>query len=219
MTQELPADPLSIELTVTHRRLWWHIDEGDEQPEQWEMSADIWRPDRCPAEFRHVGDISVALADLRSDINLLDTLTVDDWALEFIVDTVMEPPEGALHPELNAQISDGPPRMLILRHISLTEPWRGHGLGGPLIASALRILAPGARLAVCRVSPTDFASTSFDRVTAELSSVRMGALLEAIGFRCWRDVHVLDLRDPVLFEARSEVFDRWGRPRWFDGPE
>lgn len=155
-----PANPMAIKLTASHGRLWWLIDEGDAQPEQWDLSADVWPLEVCAPEGRHVGDIRIAQADLGEARNLLDTLTVHDWALEFIAETVLEPPEGTLHPDLDATLTVGPPRMLVLLNITLTEPWRGLGLGGPLIASALRLLAPSARLAVCRVSPTDFDGTT-----------------------------------------------------------
>lgn len=214
MTRQIPCDPLSIELAVTHRRLWWQIDEGDVIPQRWEISVDVPTTVDCPAESRHVADISIDQADFGGTQNLLDTLTLEDWALEFIAETILQPPDDDLHPDLDAQISDGPHRMLILRTITLTEPWRGHGLSGPLIASALGVLAPAARLAVCRISPADFGRGN-DRLSAELASVRMGEMLKRIGFTIWRSLHVLDLTDPVLYAARSALFDRWAAPKWF----
>ncbi|GHE98617.1 hypothetical protein GCM10017786_34420 [Amycolatopsis deserti] len=209
MVPDLPANPLSIELELTHRRFWWQIDDEDEQPEQWDASADVSELDVCPAGLRHVGDIALVIADLTKERNLLDSVVLGEWALEFIAETVIDPDQGKLHPELDARISQGPPRMVILRRIELTEPWRGHGLGAALIASALRILAPNARLAACRVSPLDFSVPGADRITAELSSLRAGAMLESIGFERWRGVHLVDLRNPTLVDARMELLDQW----------
>lgn len=204
----LPVNPLSITLTVRHQRLWWQIDD-DHMPEKWDVSADVWELGVCAEAFRHVADISLVIADLRRERNLLDTMDVGEWALEFIAETVIEPTQGLLHPELDAQLSGGPARMVILRDVYLTPPWRGHGLGGPLLAGALRALAPNARLAACRISPLDFARAAPDRVSAELASVRMAGMFERIGFRRWRDVHIVDLNDPLLLDARMGLFERW----------
>ncbi|GAA3810478.1 MULTISPECIES: hypothetical protein [Amycolatopsis] len=209
MVPDLPANPLSIELTLTHSRFWWQIDDEDEQPEQWDASADVSELDICPVDLRHVGTISLVIADLTKERNLLDSVVLGEWALEFIAETVIDPDQGKLHPELDAQISQGPPRMVILRRVELVEPWRGHGLGAALIASALRILSPNARLAACRVSPLDFARPGSDRIAAELSSLRAGNMLERIGFQRWRGVHLVDLRDAALVDARMDLLDQW----------
>lgn len=212
----MPGNPLSIELTVSHRRLFWHTDDEDECPEHWSASADVWPFDVYPDADRHVADIQFAIADLTAERNLLDSITFGEWALEFIAETVLDP-SGRLHRELEAWISRGPARMIILRHIAVAERWRGHGLGSALIAGALRILAPSARLAVCRVSPADFTGTCPDRVSAELASVRAGAMLERIGFRRWREAHVVDLRSPELLDARMELLSRWLPPAEGEG--
>ncbi|WP_027932225.1 GNAT family N-acetyltransferase [Amycolatopsis thermoflava] len=210
MVPDLPANPLSIELTLTHRRFWWQIDDEDEQPEQWDVSADISELDICPHGFEHVGDIKLAIADLTSERNLLDSVVLGEWALEFIAETVIDPDQGKLHPELDGMINDGPPRMVIVRSIDVEPAWRGHGLGAALTASALRILAPNARLAACRVSPLDFLKANGnDRAAAELTSLRAGAMLERIGFHRWRGVHVVDLKDPALVDARMDLLDQW----------
>lgn len=208
MIPDLPANPLSIELTVSHRRFWWQIDDEDEQPEQWQVSADVSESDFCPDELRHVGDISLVIADLSWERNILDYLVLTEWALEFIAETVIDPAEGKLHPDLDAEIAPGPPRMVIPRRVELLESWRGHGLGAALLAGALRILAPDARIAACRVSPLDFPVPG-DRVAAELASIRAGAMLEGIGFRRWHGVHVVGLRHPALLDARMALLDRW----------
>ncbi|PRX46549.1 hypothetical protein B0I33_107126 [Prauserella shujinwangii] len=206
---EPPANPLSIRLSLRHERLWWHIDDEDHSPERWDVSADVWELDSCPAQVRHVGDISLVVADLHRDRNLLDSVALGEWALEFIAETVLDASDGRLHPELDSELSEGPPRMVIVRDVTLSPVWRGHGLAAPLVAGALRTLARTARLAACRVSPLEFRATTPDRVSAELVSVRMAAMLERIGFRRWRDVHVVDLRDSALLEARMHILDHW----------
>ncbi|GAA5104590.1 hypothetical protein [Haloechinothrix salitolerans] len=204
----LPANPLSISLNFSHTRLWWQTDDEDHVPEQWHVSADVWEFASCRDDLTHVADLALVIADLRQEVNLLDAIDVDDWALDFIAETVLDPKQGMLHPELDDLIAPGVPRMLILRDVRLTEAWRGFGLGAGLIAGALRTFAPGARLAVCRVSALDFAHESPDRISAELASVRAGQLLERLGFRCWHGVHVVDLRNPSLGQVRSEIIDK-----------
>ncbi|MQA10722.1 MAG: hypothetical protein GEU98_19645 [Pseudonocardiaceae bacterium] len=209
MAPDLPANPLSIELTVRHRRLWWHIDDEDHLPERWDVSADVGAFRPCPDNARHVADISLAIADLTQGRNLLDSVTLGEWALEFIAETVIDTAEGRLLPDLDVRIAAGTPRMVILRDVTLTPLWRGHGLGGSLIAGALRTLAHAARLAACRVSPTDFLPVSPDRVSAELASVRIAEMLERIGFERWNGVHIVDLQNPALLDARMELLTRW----------
>jgi GNAT superfamily N-acetyltransferase len=205
---EMPGNPLSIELTISNRSLWWHIADDDDQPERWDVSADVWALDNVPDHVRHVGDIELVVADLTGEQNLLDSIEMGQWALEFIAEIVIEP-SGRLHRELDQRISDGPPRMVVVRHVTVADGWRGHGLGPVLLAGALRRVSPTARLAACRVSPTDFQRAGEDRLQAEFQSVRAAAMLERIGFTRWREVHILDLRDPALIDAGIDVVQRW----------
>lgn len=207
--RELPANPMSISLAITHRRLWWQTDDDDHMPERWDVSADVWELGVCPDDSRHVGDIELVIADLRRERNLLDSAELGEWALEFIAEIVVDPERGQLRPELDALISEGVARMVVVRDFELAEAWRGHGLGALLIAGALRSLARAARLAACRVAPADFLHATADRVAAELASVRIGAMLEKIGFLRWNGVHVIDLRDPALLDVRLDALDRW----------
>lgn len=207
---DLPANPMSIELSLTHRMLWWQTVDEDDLPEHWHVSADVWTLDVCPPEHRHVGDFALAVADLNGDRNLLDSVDLGEWALEFIAETVIDLAEGTLVADLDEQISEGLPRMVILRRFELAAAWRGHGLAAPLVAAALGRFSTTARLAVCRLSPADFLGAANDRVSAELTCLRLGALLERIGFYLWRGVYVVDLRNPALTDASFESLERWG---------
>lgn len=209
MVPDLPANPLSIELTTAHRRLWWQVDDEDQQPATWHASADVWQLEVCPDECRHVGDVELAMADFTPERNLLDSIVVGEWAMEFLAETVLEPSLGRLHPELDELLDPGPPRMLVIRRIELAEPWRGHGLGAALLGSVVRIFGPDIRLAACRVSQLDFQLPGQDRITAELHAVRAARMLERIGFVPWRGVHVVGPTHPALLDARTELLDRW----------
>ncbi len=208
-TKPLPANPLSISLHFQHDRLWWQIDDEDHMSESWSVSADVDDP-VCAPEDVHVGDFALGIADLRWERNLLDALELGDWAMEFIAETLIDPAHGLLDPDLDARITPGIPRMVIVRRVALTPKWQGHGLGGVLLAATLRTLVHGARLAVARVSPLDFRDSTPDRISAELASVRFGALLQRIGFEQWREVHVIDLHNPQLLDARMKYFDERG---------
>lgn len=207
---DLPANPMSVELTVTHRMLWWQTVEDDDLPEHWKVSADVWPLDVCAPEHRHVADVQLAVADLNGDRNLLDSIELGEWALEFIAETVIDLADGTLLPELDEQIGEGPPRMVILSWFELAEAWRGYGLAGPLIASALERFAQNARLAVCRLSPADFLGQTPDRVSAELTCLRLGSLLERIGFFLWHGVYVVDLKNRDLIDSSLGPLERWG---------
>lgn len=203
---DLPANPMAVELTSVHRRVWHHQTRENPMPEQWEISADV--EDFFPCrDFRkrHVGQFSLTIADLHREPTLLDRFDLGEWAFDFLTEAVTEP--GQLHPELDEQIGAGPGRMVIVRHFELTKPWRGHGLGAALLASALYSFAPGARLAACRVSLSEMRRLAATRRAPKRASERIGAMLEGIGFRLWRDVHVVDLRNPRLYDAREDPFE------------
>jgi GNAT superfamily N-acetyltransferase len=198
----LPANPLSIELTLSHRRFWWQIDDEDEQPEQWTASADVCGQARCPTHLRHVGEISVAIAGLDTPRTILDAVVLGEWAEDFLAAAVSDPTRAGLGPELADKFCPGPPRVVILRRIGLAEPWRGHGLGAGLIASTLRILAPVARFAACQVTLGDVTPPGTEPVAAEFAAARLRAMLERIGFWRWRGVHLVDLHAAALYDAR-----------------
>jgi GNAT superfamily N-acetyltransferase len=199
-----------VELTVTHRRLWWHPDGEDEQPASWHVSADVARSTKCAKRHRHVADVSVSLADIGEEYNILDSLEAGDWSLEFIAETVLDLAYGALVPELDHRISSGPDRMLILNWVEVAPAWRGHGLAPMLTAAVLERFASTARLGVCRLSPADFMDDGRDRISAELTSVRLGGLLERIGFFLWNGVYIVDLRNPALVDASLGALEKWG---------
>lgn len=208
MRRDLPANPMSIQLTIAHERLWWQVAPTDDQPERWEISANVWGMEESDDEARHVGDVSLALADLTMERNFVDASVLGEWALEFISDLVADPDRGTLHPDLERQFSPGPPHLVVVRHVSVSEPWRGFGLGAALTASALIVFSRYARLAACRVSPDYFADAG-DPVSAELASVRIGAAMELMGFRLWRGVYVIDLRSPALHATHRRVTGQW----------
>ncbi|WP_157574837.1 hypothetical protein [Jiangella muralis] len=207
---DLPANPMSVELTVRHRMLWWQTMADDDLPEHWEVSADVWDLDVCDPRYRHVSDIKLAVADLDGERNLLDSIELGEWALEFIAETIIDLADGTLVPELDARVGEGPSRMVIVGWFEVAEAWRGHGLAAPLIAAALERFSNNARLAVCRLSPADFRSRGQDRVAAELTCLRLGALLERIGFFLWNGVYVVDLKNQDLIDASLGPLERWG---------
>ncbi|HJQ46568.1 MAG TPA: hypothetical protein VJ870_09645 [Amycolatopsis sp.] len=195
MQPNLPANPLSIELSFRHERLWWQIDDDDGQPELWRVSAGLWGLDRSVEDARHVATIDLAVAGLTVEPDLFDTAVLGEWAPEFFADAVIDP--DRLQPDLEARIDAGPPRIVVLRRVQLAERWRGHGLGSALIASALRVMASNARFAACQVSPD------------ELGGVRTARMLERIGFFRWRGVHVVGLRSAALLDVHRRLIDEW----------
>jgi hypothetical protein len=204
----LPANPLSIELTLSQRRLWWQA--GDSAPERWTVSADLWDLDLCIDTERHVADLDVAVVDYGGRPKSRDSTVLGDWVPGFVREAVADSDGGRLHPELEARISAGPARIAVLGWIEIAEPWSGHGFAAALTASTLRALGQAARLGVCRVTPEEVgARCDMDEVSAELASARLGEMLNRAGFFCWRGTHLVDLRSPGLREAGAELLRRW----------
>ncbi|PXY16611.1 hypothetical protein BAY60_36080 (plasmid) [Prauserella muralis] len=208
MIPDLPANPLSIELSLSHRRLWWHIEPQDEDPEPWEISADVWEPNPCPANLRHVADLSLVATDVAHRRSLLDTVPLGEPIRAFL-DEAVDADTRRLHPELDNCLSPGPERFLIVRRVEVTEQWQGHGLAAALLAGSLRMMSKVARCGVAGPTTADFADEAIDEVTAALSSARATGLLERIGFWRWRSAHVIDLRSPTLLAPREDILERW----------
>lgn len=220
---EPPANPMSIELSVVHRRPWWQQDDGD-GPVTWQVSADVSVLDVCAPEVRHVADLSVTVADLRRGQVALDAVVLGEWAPGFLAHVVSDGDGGSLLPELEAWIGDGPPRVVVVRRYELAAAWRGHGLGPVLLAGALAAFLPLARLAAFRVTGpapvapgrprrTGLGRAARERV-AERLQARRTAVLEALGFRPWGGVHVADLRGAELADTRQGPLERWERLDW-----
>ncbi|PZF82959.1 hypothetical protein [Jiangella anatolica] len=144
-----PANPMSVELTVLHRRAWWQGDD-EHRPEAWEVTADVSELDVCPPGLRRVAELSVTVADLRRERAALDAVVLGDWAPAFL--DAVTGDDGGLRAGLE-WVSDGPPRVVVVRRYELMPEWRGHGLGPGLLAGALAAFQPQARLAAFRVAP------------------------------------------------------------------
>ncbi|WP_116950168.1 hypothetical protein [Jiangella endophytica] len=216
-----PANPMSVELTVSHRRAWWQVDD-ERQPEPWEITADVSALDLCAPDARHVAELSVTIADLRRGRVALDAVVLGEWAPGFLAAASGD--VGALGPDLEDWVSDGPPRVVVVRRYELMPEWRGHGLGPVLLAGALATFQPVARLAAFRVatprpaisgppSVTGLGRAARERV-AERLHARRTAVLERLGFRPWDGVHVADLRAAELADARRGAVDPWRHLDW-----
>lgn len=216
-----PANPMSVELTVQHRRAWWQADD-ELQPEAWEVTADVSELAVCPPGLRHVAELSVTVADLRRGRVALDTLVLGEWAPGFLAAAAGE--GGALDPELEEWVSIGPPRVVVVRRYELMPEWRGHGLGPVLLAGALAAFMPLARLAAFRVTAPPATVPGLSGVTglgraarqrmAERQQARRITVLERLGFRLWDGVHVADLRAAELADARRGPLERWQQLDW-----
>lgn len=206
MAVEFPANPASIELKVEQRKLWWQADQV-RLVEDRHVSADIWEPERCRPEHRHVSDLSVTLVQLDRERQLLDSITMGAWVVDFIAEAV-DGHAGNLHPQLERRISRGPARMLVVQDFEVSAEWRGQYVGTALLASGLMEFAQAARFAVCRPSLEQLACQYTDRLEAEEALERWTSLLESVGFWEWRGAYVVDLRDRALLGARGKLLDR-----------
>lgn len=231
-----PANPMSVELTVLHRRVWWQVDD-EFRPEAWEVSADVSALDVCPPGVRHVADLSVTVADLRRGRVALDAVVLGEWAPAFLASAAGD--AGALRPDLEAWVADGPPRVVVVRSFELATEWRGQGLGPVLLAGALAVFQPLARLAAFRTAPpprhglppgagvagagvpappgrphTAGLGRTHGERAAERLRARRATVLDRLGFRLWHGVHVADLRGAALADARQGPLERWEQLDW-----
>lgn len=211
MPNPFPANPLMVMITAAQTGVWWHVlHTGPGRMQMWDVSADVGL-DRCVPRYRHVGDLAIVQVDLRHQLTRLDPVALGEWPLGFVDDAVIDPSEGRLQPDLDAMLGDGPPRMLVVRDITLTPRWRGYGLGGMLLASALHMLSTSARFAACKV-PADTDYRPSDGSGSRSRRARQSGLetmLGRIGFRQWQGVHVVGLHEPTLTQAGTAALERW----------
>jgi len=196
-----PWWPTAIALTTTNRVLWWQVGDADERPERWTVHIDVTDngATRCSDEVHRVGVIELAVAELAADPQLLHPAAAGSWAPGFLAEALTQPGSGVLVDELDRLLAPGPARVVLLRSVFLHEAWRGCGLAPALLSAALRRFSAMARLAACRVDPTDVAELApgLTRAEAEEIAQRAGWLLERSGFVPWNGVHLVGLHDPA----------------------
>ncbi|MTD57157.1 hypothetical protein [Amycolatopsis pithecellobii] len=207
----LPVDVRYIDLARrSYPRPWWRLDASDEALESWQVTASVRESIPCPTP--HVADVLLDLATLAPEDGLADLGIGNDLTVEYIVETLFTS-TGALRFEVDTTMPDGPARMVVLRRIEVEPAWRGHGLGVGLLAASLAMMGPFARFAVCRLSPVDWIELVPDRVSAELACVRAVSLIEKVGFRPWRGMHLVNLHDADLRgDPMAPVWDPYPRP-------
>ncbi|WP_123788604.1 hypothetical protein [Phytoactinopolyspora halophila] len=209
MIASYPANPMSIELTFGHRRFWWQ-DNDNPPPHHVDVSADVWEYIECPPELRHVGDLTLAIADLEYPSSELDSVSVGEHAMMFLTQRGVSP-DGTLHPDLDDLISPGPPRAIVLRWVELSSYWRGRGVGPGLVAAALTTFKKSARLGLCHLTAADIEEYYPDRSDAEEMVEHLATLLKSLGFIPWGDAYVIDLRNDSLTQARRRTIERFER--------
>jgi hypothetical protein len=215
-----PADPWLIELTYHHQQRWWFT--SNDEPETWEISADVADPDHThPAA--HVGDLEIVLLDLDHTRNPFDVLDGDDATLGRIAEILFDPATGQLDPVLDAQLEPLGSRLLILKTARLIPAWRGFGLGVLLAGTAIKKLSGGVRFAVCDPAPlpdldADEHEVEEDPVEQAVVSATLSEVWGQLGFEDYRDsgVHVLDLNLVTLDNCLQEQQKRAERFRVLD---
>src|SRR6266568_6103099 len=111
-----PADPWRIDLTYQHRQRWWFT--GDDEPEAWEVSADVF-DDSGIHQLSHVGDIEIVRVDLDQTRDVFAVLDGEDAILGRLAELILDPATGRLDPTLDAQLEPLGSRLLILKTMRL----------------------------------------------------------------------------------------------------
>jgi hypothetical protein len=201
-----PADPWRIDLTYRYRQRWWFT--GDDEPEVWEVSADV-SADSGTHQLAHVGDLELVRVDLAQTRDAFGVLDGGDADLGRIAEVILDPASSQLDPALDAQLEPLGSHLLILKTARLTPEWRGFGLGVLLAGIAIKQLAGGARAAVCDPMPLpdlQDADVEEDPVEREVAIACLSEVWSQLGFEHFRDgVHVLDLNLVTLDERLEEL--------------
>ena len=204
-----PTDPWRIDLTYQHRQRWWFT--GDDEPEAWEVSADVF-DDSGIHQLSHVGDIEIVRVDLDQTRDVFAVLDGEDAILGRLAELILDPATGRLDPTLDAQLEPLGSRLLILESVRLTPAWRGFGLGVLLAGIAIRKLAGGVRAAVCDPRPLpdpQDADGDEDPVEREVAVAVLSEVWTQLGVEHFRDgVHVLDLNLVTLDESLQQLRER-----------
>lgn len=215
-----PADPWLIELTYSHQQRWWAT--SNDEPEVWEISADVADPDHTHRSA-HVGDIEIVLLDLDRTHNPFDVLDGEDTMLGRIAETLFDPATGRLDPVLDAQLEPLGSRLLILKTARLTRAWRGFGLGVLLAGTAIKKLSGSVRFAVCDPAPppdvdADEHEVQEDRVEQAMVFATLSEVWGQLGFEDFggSGVHVLDLSLTTLDDCLEVLRKRAERYRVLD---
>lgn len=80
------------------------------------------------------------------------------------------------------------------RRIEFAERWRGHGFGGALMATGLRVMARDSRPQLCRLSPHEFTRRCRKRAVGRTREAAHGQMLKRISSLRLCKLPVLGLR-------------------------
>lgn len=214
-----PTDAWRIDLTYRHRQRWWFT--GDDEPEAWEVSADVF-DDSGTHRLSHVGGIEVVRVDLDQTRSPFGVLDGEDAELGRIAEVIFDPASGQLDPTLDAQLEPLGSRLLILKSVRLTPAWQGFGLGVLLAGIAIKTLSGGVRAAVCDPMPLPDPQDAdidvdADPVEREVAVAVLSEVWTQLGFEHFRDgVHVLDLNLVTLDERLEWLRKRAEQYRTFE---
>jgi hypothetical protein len=203
-----PDDPWNITLTYRHDQRWWSG--TDEEPESWQVSADVLDDSGTHVES-HVGDMNIVLVDACETGDPFALLDGESADLGHIAGTLFDAGTGQLDPDLDEQLEPIGSRILILNSARLTAGWRGFGLGVLLAGTAIKKLSGGVRAAVCYPAPiSEPGDEEQDGPAArEQAIAALSRVWAQLGFEHFRDgVHVIDLSLVTLDESLRRLRER-----------
>lgn len=206
MASTFPANPMAIELNYGYRQQWWQPERGT-PPKHIDISADAWRLAECEPQHRHVGDISLVVADVEDGVNLLDMFTVGESTTRFLMETAVGP-DGGLNPALEQQVGPAPERAAIIRHVEIRPAWREKGVATALLSGVLCMLRPVARFALCSINDNTRHSDDTDTNSTGRRQRLRSSLLK-FGFVEWNDVYVVDLGHQAIDDARKASIEHF----------
>ncbi|WP_116111735.1 hypothetical protein [Amycolatopsis ruanii] len=187
-------DLVALEISHVRRYYWWTT------PSLLDDCVELWTSSACLAFGDEVGHVEYAVVDLAErtlgqiDVALFNGLA--DAVRAFLSEHV-DLATATLTGALDAQVTAGPPRAVVVRELRVERDWRE--LGPAVLTSVLWDLRRIARFAL--VAPE------------QLGRVRWRpGQQEHAGLRLWAGLHVADLRDQRLLRPTQDVLRHYESP-------
>ncbi|MGW4441909.1 hypothetical protein [Streptomyces sp. NPDC004682] len=205
--RKTPAPIDMIRLSYSHHEDYY--DDGDDGPQFWYVSADIYDLDGR-GRLEHVGDFEFVRFDPYETPHAFDILDGHDSDLGQMAATLLDLGAGGYREDLEEFTEPIYSGMLILNRAKLEKPWQGFGLGVLLTGRAIRKLSPGCRGTACYPAPIKGGPTDpDDKETRPLAIATLGEVWEQLGFEHYRDgVFVLNLGTATLEEQLQSLAGR-----------
>ncbi len=157
-----------VELTYTSTQLVTGY-EPDDAIADWNIRiAETQLADDGEQHTHEIGAASVAVFNLAQHVDWFDAGDArGDDLFSTCAELVFEPRTG----DLNKDIADYPDQLILFDHITLSELYRGRGLGAAVVTAVLRHLAGHSALVAAYPQPDGWQDTAVEERAAALTQI------------------------------------------------